>query len=48
LVNYGQKSFKTLAPELNEEEIEVMQRFTGYIVNFVTLVKPTPDDTWSL
>ena len=33
-------------PELNEEEIEVMKRFTGYVVNFVTSSKPAPEDIW--
>ena len=34
-------------PELNDEEVEVMKRFSGYIVNFVTEGRPTSDDvTW--
>ena len=36
-----------MGPELDQEEVEVMKRFTGYIVNFVTEGRPTSDDvTW--
>jgi len=42
-----------MGPELSEEEIEVMQRFTGFIANFVTYSNPNsdpnpnPNETWT-
>ena len=35
-----------MGPELSEEEIEVMKRFTGYITNFVKYSEPTTDGEW--
>ena len=35
-----------MGPELSEEEVEVMQRFTGFIANFVSDSNPTSDQSW--